>query len=567
MKHLPVPPLRQSLDRYLAAVRPLMDATRRRRAEEMVGDFAATDGPACQAALLRFAAQENAAGRSWLSRAWLSSYLGDRAPLPLSSNVGFRVRSSTVPAGVARAADAIHRVAGVHLSFLRGEIEDEVSPRGNPMDMHQWQVLAGGLRHPRPGEDVFLDGRPGAAMREVGVLWRGRLLMMPISDRDGQPLSRRILARALTELQELSVSADDAFTHLSYLGSDRASAYLDALLDYPGNAEIYDRLVHAVFLVNLTDTPASEEVHQERVTFQLGQAWAYKPFTYQISLVDDYVGVHVEHSVVDGVTLRSMVEVMQSVQRTDSDDDGPPVHLEPLTWTMSHDLRARLGRDTASYRQQAAAYRVRILQFPVAGPPDLPFPVSHDAIQQLSLVYAQLAAYGRVRSTYEAVDMREFQSGRTECLRPITCDALALVQALLDDDATPDHLYAALTAHKLQVVACKTGQGFDRHLMGLRLMAERLDLKPALFDDESFDLLTTDFLSTTSVGTAQQIVRFTFAPTSEGGIGVNYTVTDGMYEFCLIHRADQTERLGDFIAALEAGVFALGRLLLRVRES
>ncbi len=567
MKHLPVPPLRQTLERYLAAVRPLLDSGQQRRAEEVVQEFAAHDGPACQAELLRFAARENVADRSWLSRAWLSGYLTNRAPLPLSSNVGFRVRSSAEAVGVGRAADAIHRVASVHLTYLRGEIEDEVSPRGNPMDMHQWQVLAGGVRHPRAEEDVFVDGRPGAGAREIGVLWKGRLVMMPISNGSGHPLSREVLAEALHQLQELPLSDDDTFTHLSYLGSDKASAYLDALLEYPENSEIYDRLVDAVFLVNLIDAPASAKEHQERVTFQPGQAWAYKPFTYQVSLVDHFVGVHIEHSVVDGVTLRSMVEVMQAVQRGDGDGDGPPVLLEAFTWTMPENLRAQLARDIASYRQAAAQYRVRILQFPMAVPSEMPFSVSHDAIQQFILLFAQITTYGRARSTYEAVDMREFQAGRTECLRPITPDALALVQAMISDTATPDDLFAALSAHKHQVVACKTGQGFDRHLTGLRLMAEGLDLRPNFFDDESYNLLTTDFLSTTSVGTAQQIVRFTFAPTSEDGIGVNYTVTDGVYEFCLIHRADRTERLEDFIDALEAGVSAFGELLGRVRDS
>ncbi len=567
MKYLPVPPMHQSLDRYLAAVRPLLDATQGRLAQAAVEEFATTDGPACQAELIRFADSENAEGRSWLSQAWSASYLVSRAPLPLSSNVGFRVRSSTEAVGVGRAADAIHRVAAVHLSWLRGEIEDEVNPRGNPMDMHQWQVLAGGLRHPQADQDVFVDGRQGADAREIGVLFKGRLLMMPISDGDGQPLSRRLLTGALERLQGLSLSDDDTFTHLSYLGSDKAATYLDALLEHPHNAEIYDRLIHAVFLVNLTDVVATMEEHQERVTFQLGQAWAYKPFTYQVSLVDDFVGVHVEHSSVDGVTLRSMVEVMSGIQREDCDGEGPSVNLESLSWIMSDLLRTQLACDIATYGREAEAFRVRILQLPVAVPPDLPFSVSHDAIQQFSLLYAQVATYGRVRSAYEAVDMREFQSGRTECLRPVTSEALTLVRALIEGTATQELLVTALSAHKEQVIACKTGQGFDRHLIGLRLMAERLGLEPAFFDDESYTLLMTDFLSTTSVGDAKQIVRFTFAPTTRGGVGVNYTVTDAKYEFCLIHRHDQAERMGEFVEGIETGVGALGRLMRGTNEN
>ncbi len=571
MKYLPVPPLRQTLDSYLAAVRPLSDDGQQQRAEEVVEEFGATDGHVCQAELMRFAHREYYVDRSWLSGAWLSNYLTNRDPLPLTSSVGFRIRWDDTSTGVARAAGVIHRVATMHLAYLRGEIDDEVNARGDMMDMQQWRMLAGGARHPQPEEDAILDGRLEPAVREIGVLWKGRLTMMPISDQAGQPLPQSALADALHRLQELSPSDEGTFTHLSYLGSDLASAYLDALMEHPDNAAAYDRLVQAVFAVNLTDISASEEEHQERVTFQPGQAWAHKPFTYQVSLADDYVGVHVEHSVVDGVTLKSMIAVMQEMSDADGDDasdvDGSPIRFEPLEWTMSDDLSEQLSRDIASYKRRADSYQVRILQFPVAVPPGMPFRVSHDAIQQFSLLYAQLAAYGRVRSTYEAADMREYQAGRTECLRPNTAEALALAQALLDDDATPDHLYAALAAHKDQVVTCKSGQGFNRHLLGLRLMADELGLKPTLFDHESYARLTTDFLSTTSVGDAQQIVRFTFAPTSVGGIGVNYCVTDGMYEFCLTHDADQTERIDDFIQALETGVSAAGKLLVSTRDS
>ncbi|MDO5737276.1 MAG: choline/carnitine O-acyltransferase [Propionibacteriaceae bacterium] len=564
MKHLPVPPLRQSLDRFLEAVQPLSNAEQQRHAEEVVAQFSAADGHACQAELFRFANHENEAGRSWLSRAWLSAYLTSRDPLPLVSSVGFRMRWDGGNTGIARAADVLHRVGSVHLAYLRGEIDNEVSARGDAMDMSQWQVLAGGLRHPLPGEDVILEGRPEAASREIGVLWQGRLVMMPISDGAGRPVPRSALEEALHRLPELELSDDDFFTHPSYLGSARASILLDVLLADPDNAAVYERLVHAVFIVNLTDIPASDEEHQERTTFHPGQAWAYKPFTYQVSLVDDFVGVHAEHSSVDGVTLRSMIALMQKAEPVDG--DAEPLSLEHLTWRMPEDLRKQLLDDIASYRQQAAAHRVRILHIPVAVPPDLPFRVSHDALQQFVLLYAQLVAYGRARSTYEAADMREYQSGRTECLRPVTSDALALVQALIDGCAAPDHLYLALAAHRDQIITCKSGQGFNRHLFGLRLMAEHLGLEAPLFNDASYHRLTTDFLSTSSVGDAAQIMRFTFAPTSAGGIGVNYSLTDGVYEYCLIHNTDQVEHIDDFVRALEAGVSALGQLLARVGE-
>lgn len=558
-KYLPVPPLRQSLDRYLSALRPLSEAGQLRRVEEVVAQFRATDGPRCQAELVAFAERENAAGESWLSREWLATYLAVRDPLPLTSSVGFRIRWDRDSEGFSRAAEVIHCAASVHLSYLRGELDDEVTSRGDPVDMRQWRVLAGGVRHPRPVEDVVIEGRRESASREIGVLWHGHCLMLPISDETGRPLPQEALATALAQLPRLRLVQDEDFTLLSYLGSDLAATHLDALMEHPGNAHSYERLVHALFLVNLTDVVASDEGHQERVTFHPGQAWAYKPLTYQVSVVDDFVALHVEHSVVDGATIRSVIALVQQARLTDGQQSRP--EFEPLNWTMSEELRARIAEAGGPYRRRAEAHRVRILRCPFVLPDDLPFRVSHDAIQQLALVYAQLARYGQVRSTYEAVDVREYQAGRTECLRPVDLPAAALGRALLEDEATPEHLHAALAAHREKVIACKSGQGLDRHLTGLRLMAERLGLTPDLFREESHARLTTDFLSTSSLGDDRQMVRFAFAPTSVGGIGVNYTAVDDGYEYCLICDTDDGVDIDAFARSIGEGVDALARLV------
>ena len=155
--------------------------------------------------------------------------------------------------------------------------------------------------------------------------------------------------------------------------------------------------------------------------------------------------------------------------------------------------------------------------------------------------------------------MREFQAGRTECLRPVTVEAVTLVRHLLAGDADIELVREANRAHRDQVIACKTGQAIDRHLLGLASMArERV---PELFSSDGYRRLTTDFLSTTSVGDQEQIVRFGFAPTSEGGIGVNYTKVPDGYEFCLSYRSDQCPGIDRFVEQVRAGAEALARVI------
>ena len=180
MRALPVPPLSGTLERYRAAADPLLTAAERAATAARIEAFSQNEGPELQAALEAFAATEDAAGRSWLSEAWLAGYLTTRGPITLTSNVGFLINWPGSATGIERAADLVHRMASVHLAWLRGELPDESTPRGDVLDPQQLRYLAGGLRHPRPGADEFIEGPAAAADREIVVF------------RDGAPHALRI---------------------------------------------------------------------------------------------------------------------------------------------------------------------------------------------------------------------------------------------------------------------------------------------------------------------------------------------------------------------------------------
>lgn len=583
MQHLPVPPLEHTAANYLRAVRPLVDDDALARTTSLVADFVASDGPACQAELEAFAAQENAAGRSWLSEAWLAGYLTVRTPVALTTNATLRMRIGDRDAhpagrdgGLDWAADAVYRLAWVHLAYLRGELAAETTPRGEPVCPTQREVLAGGLRHPRAdGPDEMHPGDPSPASREIGVLVEDRYVAAPISDDAGRPLPRAQVRALLAAALREAPSAESGFTTVSSLGSELAAPLLAELLTDPGNAATYERLTQALFLVRLDDGDDSTVEQLRRGAFEPGQAWAYKTFTYQLGLGDGFAATHMEHTAIDGGTLKAVVAAAQQVPdepsgATDEIDSGAgSVAIEPLTWRLTAQQRDRLALEAARYARAAADHRLELVRVDAPRTDHLSFRVSDDAVQQWLFLYAQFATYGRIRSTYESVDMRHMQAGRTECLRAITPEAVALVSALLPGSASSGSagetdkaalVDAALAAHKRWVQDCKTGQGIDRHLLGLRLAAGRLGRRPALFDDPTLTTLGTDFLSTTSLGDQSQISWVAFAPTSPGGLGIYYSLVPGGYEFLVSHRAGDTESYEAFVANLRAGAAALREL-------
>lgn len=559
-KRLPVPALAQTVQRYLEAVRPLSTDAEMVVAEREAADFLAGDGARCQAELERFADEQDVIGQNWMSSDWLAGYLNTAAPVTLSTNFGAQIAWPRQGDGYAQAADLVTRIAAVHLTYLRGETVPPRSARGDELDLRQWRYLAGGIRHPRYDGAVLKEASASASRREVVVLYRGNAFTLRVSDDSGYPVAAAAVSAALRKLVEEVDPPESGFTDPAYLGVQDAAVVLEELLADADNRTSYHRLVGALFVVDLDPRPGTTTEHLCRTAFERRRGWPLKSTSYRVNLADGWCGVLIEHSVPDGGTVD---EVVARALASPSPVGGTgALEPEPLRWNLSDDLTDRLAGLNARYDEQAAHYAVDLVTVSFHVPEG--FKLGLDGAMQWVMLYAQLAVYGRVRSTYESVSMTEYRAGRTECLRPVTMQAVSLVRGLLDGSATPQDLEAARAAHSAGVVACKTGQAVDRHLSGLRATAERLGLPtPAVFTGEGYRRLTTDFLSTTSLGGRSGIVRYVFAPTSDGGMGVNYTPVAGVdgttFEFCVTHREDVTE----FLRALADGARALEALVER----
>lgn len=551
---LPVPEFEPTVQRLLEAVRPLVERAQLERTRETAQDWLAGGAPQLQQRLLDFARQEDAEGRSWLSREWLRGYLRTRDPLPLSTSVGFQLADEPGTPGLDRAARFIHRAAAVHLQQLRGETPVEVSPRGAHLCMQQWEALGGGLRHPQPGTDEIRRPRVEAVDAEIGILHRGRLRVLPIADADGRPRSVAWIAQALRTIVGApgQSQGEPAFGAISWPPSEAAAEILDELLAEESNARTYERLSRLVFTVSLQEQELTEEQHLRHLAFGFHEAWVRKPMSYEIGLGDTFTGVHVEHSTIDGATVLAVAHRMQQVEIDDTPPADPDLAVETpeLVWSMTPEQVERVRDGLESVRRAAEPLSVRIETVPRVPPQDRPFRMSDDAVQQLIFTIAQLLAFGRVRSVYESVDVREFQAGRTECLRPVTSRAVEFAAAAVEGTATQEQLRAAIEAHKDWIKACKAGHGPERHLTGLRLMADEAQAQEGLLSDPSLDALSEDFLSTTSVGGAQSIVRYAFAPSTAAGFGIAYTKGEHEFEFCLSFRTDTAENPDGFAQAL-----------------
>lgn len=551
LKPLPVPPLDATLPALRHAVSAVADADTLAATERAIEDFQANQGPALQSALEAFAADRDAANSSWLADRWLRDYLTVRTPLQTTSNVGFQINLRTGTSGLDRAVDILRALALVHLKQADGSMPEEIDGRGNPLDANQWRCFNGALRIPRPDCDEVTFSELGTASRSIGVIVDGHVFDLRITDEQGRLASREQLRAILEVLRTNSDTAGSTTgdpaapaldSRLSYLGSA-------ALAEVPLPAETQATLRDQLFALHLIDDAQATDADLLRdLTFAPGHAWVYKPLTYEINLASNFAAMHVEHSTVDGATL---VEAVRRVQEA-VDSDAPTSPSADADVTPADVAPLKLSPVTpAASIPTGDEYAVEIIEVPKLAKEELPFKFSADAMSQLILSIAQLLTFGRIRAVYEAVDMREYKAGRTECLRAVTPEAVAFAKQLVAGKPTVEALQEALNAHRNWVIGCKTGRGIDRHLWALSFTSEKQSGAPlALLADPGVKAARTDFLSTTSIGSDAHIIRYVFAPTIPNGFGVNYTPKATSIEYCLTFNRDKAEQPEQFQANL-----------------
>ncbi|PID43655.1 MAG: hypothetical protein CSA52_02810 [Gammaproteobacteria bacterium] len=533
MQPLPIPPLDQTLERFIAGVAPLLTKDEINQTKAAATRFQSHCGELLQQRLLQFAQQQDEKDISWLTEIKLAAYLQDVRPLALCNNPGMQLDYPSNDQGLQRAASFIHRVVRVHIRYLNGEIEQPVDARGQPISMYNWRVLSGALREPLAEGDRYYYAQSQTANRTISLMWQGHHIALQVTNEEGEVFSVKTLMDALQTIVDGEYEQPDFdFMALSALGSQKTGAYLEELCNDPHNQNVYQALRDSLFCLSLYHSGKNELEQLHEQTFMPGFAWQYKPFSYQIDLDSDFVCLHFEHSEIDGGALKIIYTTAFEIGLDDQVTGQPGI--TPLDWVCEEAVSASIRQDIDAIASQARHIQSTICHIDHSA---ITTKISHDAILQFALIYAQLKVFDQVRLTYEAVDTSHYKAGRTEAMRPNSREAIELCQSLLTDNATKEQLDAALNMHRKRVIACKTGQAYDRHLTGLQMMIRDNDDKDcihAFFNSPGYQALTGgDFLSTTSMGNRSPIIRVIFVPTTPGGFGVYYSDDNKEYEFLL----------------------------------
>uniref|UniRef100_A0A8C9RCB9 Choline O-acetyltransferase n=1 Tax=Scleropages formosus TaxID=113540 RepID=A0A8C9RCB9_SCLFO len=206
--------------------------------------------------------------------------------------------------------------------------------------------------------------------------------------------------------------------------------------------------------------------------------------------MDSACGGVYEHSPFEGIVLvqcteyqlSNMKKVYSTLTKASSVQDLPAP--KRLHWKCSPDVQALLSSAGKLQRQfTISSHFVCVFQ-----------KMSPDAYIQLAIQLAFYRYNGKFASTYESTLVCRFCEGRVGNIRSSMTDAKSSVH----EAEKMKKLWDAIKAQTNYSILAITGMAVDNHLLGLREIAQEMNMeKPDIYSDETY-FISNQFILTTS---------------------------------------------------------------------
>lgn len=570
LPRLPVPKLEDTIRRYLAAQRPLLDDEQFRTTEKLAEDFQNGVGKQLHEELV--AQDKNNKHTSYISAPWFDMYLSARDSVVLNFNpfMSFNpdpktkyndqlVRATNMVCSAVRFMKTLR--AGVlepevfHLNPAKSDtdgfknlirwVPSSLSWYGAymvnayPLDMSQYFRLFNSTRIPKRGRDELFTDEKG---RHLLVMRKGNMYVFDIVDRDGNLVKPAEIQSHLKHI--LSDPTPAPAFPLGVLTSENRDVWAglrDKLLA-AGNAEDLRMVDSALFCLCLDDENMKDHIHiSHNMLHGDGcNRWYDKSFSI-ILAKDGQAAINFEHSWGDGVAvLRFQNEIFKDTT------EQPLVHpgsapaavdsasaVRRLQFNLDGELKNGITKAKENFDSAISKLTIDAMEFKKGGKEQLKKnKLSPDAIVQLAFQMGFLRQYGQTVATYESCSTAAFRHGRTETIRPATIHTKQCSHAFVCQPGkhSVEQLKAMLHEcskyHGQLTKEAAMGQGFDRHLFAMRYLANtKGQALHSLYADPAYSAINHNILSTSTL-TSPAVNLGGFAPVVPDGFGVGYGVHD-----------------------------------------
>ncbi|XP_076126280.1 carnitine O-acetyltransferase [Alosa pseudoharengus] len=545
LPRLPVPPLKQTCERYLTALEPLLCPEEMEHTRKLINDFLTSGvGHRLQKGLERRAGKTE----NWLTDWWMqSAYLDSRMPVAVYTSPGVVLPRMHFQDRQGQMRFAAKLIAGV-LSFKKF-LDNETLPvqhlGGKPLCMDQYYHVLSSCRIPGPKRDTVVNYAIGMTPpTHITVVHNFQFFILDVYNSDGSPLTVDQLYIQLEKIWNSSLQTNKE--PIGILTSQHRNTWGKAynnLIKDKTNKESVRAIQKSIFTVCL-DAPlpsVSDQLYYSRVAAQMlhgggsrwnsGNRWFDKTLQFIIG-EDGSCGLIYEHAPTEGPPIMYLVDyVVEYMKRSPTQMVRTPMIPLPMPHKLRFNITPEIKKDIEKAKQNMNIMvhdlDVRAFIFSEFGKEVLKAnKMSPDGFIQMAMQLAYYRMYKECCSTYESSSLRMFKLGRTETIRSTSVDSFAFVKAM-DDPAKQNSekvalLVKAIKSHRTYADQAIHGQAIDRHLLGLKMIAiEDLTSLPELFMDTAYAVAMHYNLYTSQVGSKTDCVMC-LGPIVPDGYGVCY---------------------------------------------
>nr|XP_009861511.1 carnitine O-acetyltransferase-like [Ciona intestinalis] len=546
LPNLPVPTLQQTLDKYLKTVTPLVNESEFNHTQKLVQEFGKANGigEKLQELLLQHADKKE----NWLSDWWLDeAYLKSRASVVIhcSPSVSFpKYKFSGVKGQVEQAAKVVAAILDYKVN-----IDNETLPvemlGGKPLCMDQYYRILSSCRIPgieKDGSRCY--ARSWRPPRHITVICKNKYFELEVYNRDRTPLTIRQLETQLSRI----VTATNGMPRSDPVGiltsEDRdtwGSAYQTLMEDRQNQASVRS-IQRSIFALCLDErsSKVSENrwrsdmagrcLHGGGSQYNTGNRWFDK--TVQMIVDQDGgVGLAYEHSPAEGPPIAALLDHVykycdEPITQPRSSILSLP-HPKFLPFNIKEDTKMRIENASMKVDSLINNLTIEVLNFKDFGKDFIKSQkLSPDSFFQIALQLAYYTLHNKPPATYESASLRRFRLGRTDTIRSCSSTSQAFTEAVVSGKSSVQDLAAklrdAVAAHRAYTVCAVSGNGIDRHLLGLRLIATKSGLEtPEIYNDPTYKKAMSFNLSTSQVPCKADLCM-AFGPAVNEGYGVCY---------------------------------------------
>ncbi|KAL5011511.1 hypothetical protein ScPMuIL_010062 [Solemya velum] len=480
LPRLPVPPIAQTMDKFLESVQPLLSEEELQQTHRVVKEFVKSDGPKLQVLL-----EERSNKKiNWLSDWWRDiAYLESRLPVSINVNPGVVFPRQNYSSH----ADQLRFAAKVVAAVLdyKVMVDEQSLPveqlGGKPLCMIQYYQILTGCRIPGKKKDSWTCFPPDGSdpPRHIVIIHNNTMFSLDVYGHDGKPLNVEQIYQQLLKIVDESPQKVAPLGLLTMEGRDNWSKQYHKLIKDKTNKASMDTIQRSIFVLCLDQPVGTHEEYAEERSIAAkamlhgggsdlnsGNRWFDKTLQFIVG-ANGTCGLNYEHTTAEGPAIVSLMDHILGFSEKNVEISLPAGGAKPpqkLNFNLSPDILQNI----VDAKQHADAMindvDLKVFRFDGFGK-NFPKSVkmSPDAFIQIALQLAYFRLHGEPCATYETGSLRRFQLGRTDTIRSCTVASHNFTKAMEDSKATReqkvDLLRNAIVMHRKYTDEVINGRG------------------------------------------------------------------------------------------------------------